>query len=232
MKAINSLLDTSVNVRLLVIDDCSSDSTLEILSSIDDTRVKVFRNNINLGLSESLNILIAKSDAKYIARMDADDVVVNDRFQRQVEFLEENKDIDVCGTWALGKRSDRRLVVLKRPLLHSDLLKDMHIRPPFIHPTVMAKAVFFKNNPYDVRFRRAQDWELFSRRLESVRYANLDFVGLEYVISNGLAFKSLPTRYYAALLASYRAGKLLSGIIIHSFDLFKVTIGIALRRFR
>ena len=232
MKAISSILETRINVRLMVIDDCSTDSTLEVLSLIDDPRVKVFRNLVNLGLSNSLNILIEKSNAKYIARMDADDVVVNNRFERQVEFLEKNKTIDVCGTWALGKHSDGSEVLLKRPLLHKDLMDKMHIRPPFIHPTVMAKSGFFRKNQYDVRFRRAQDWELFSRRPDLYCYANLDFVGLEYMVSSGLSFKSLPIRYLAALLASYRSGKFIYGIVINSYDLLKVSIGIALRRIR
>ena len=232
LNAIRSILNTELNIRLLIVDDCSNDSTFKLISSLNDSRIKCYKNSKNLGLSKSLNMLISKSDAKYIARMDADDVVVNSRFEKQFQFLESNKKVDVCGTFALGYYNSGKKVMLKRPLLHIDLLQKIHIQSPFIHPTVMARAHFFKNNKYNPNFRRAQDWELFSRKINSYKYQNLPFAGIEYAISSGLSYKSIPIRYCAALLASYRSNHFFYGLLINTIDIFKTSIGIFLRNFK
>ena len=232
LATINSILDTELNIRLLIVDDCSKDSTFKLISSLNDSRIKFYQNSKNLGLSKSLNMLISKSDAKYIARMDADDVVVNSRFEKQFQFLERNNEVDVCGTFAVGHDANGKEVILKRPLLHINLLQKMHIQPPFIHPTVMARAHFFKNNKYNPNFRRAQDWELFSRKMNSYKYQNLPFIGIEYTISSGLSYKSIPIRYFAALLASYRSDNFIYGLLINTIDVFKTSIGIFLRNFK
>ena len=86
---------TFKNWELIVINDCSTDSTAEILAdfSLKDERIKVHTNEVNLRLPTSLNKGISLSAGKYIARMDADDICLPDRFEKQYKFMEENSDV-------------------------------------------------------------------------------------------------------------------------------------------
>jgi len=100
-KAIKSILDqTYENFELVVVEDGSTDDTLERLQVIasDHARINLIINDENLGLAASLNKGISASSGKYIARMDADDVAYKERLERQVSFLEKNKDVDILGT--------------------------------------------------------------------------------------------------------------------------------------
>ena len=73
--SIDSILSQSYkNIELLVIDDCSTDKTYEVLKEIKDIRLKIYRNKENHGLTKSLNILIKKSKGQILARQDSDDI--------------------------------------------------------------------------------------------------------------------------------------------------------------
>lgn len=98
-EAIESILkQTYKNFEFLIIDDASTDSSLKIIKSFKDKRIKVFRNKNNLGLTKSLNIGIKLAKYKYIARMDADDISLKDRLKKQVLYLEEHPDCLLVAT--------------------------------------------------------------------------------------------------------------------------------------
>ena len=97
-EAIDSILSqTYQNFEFIVIDDCSSDNTSYILKSYTDARMQIIRNDRNLKLPASLNKGLKIAKGKYIARMDADDIAMPDRFAKQVEYLEEHSDVAVVG---------------------------------------------------------------------------------------------------------------------------------------
>ena len=87
-KSIDSILSQSYkNIELLVIDDGSTDQTYEILNDIKDSRLKIFRNKDNLGLTKCLNILIKKSQGQILARQDSDDISLPTRLEVQYNLL-------------------------------------------------------------------------------------------------------------------------------------------------
>ena len=95
-EAIDSVLKQSFTEwELIVINDCSTDRTAEILSQYEaaDARVKVYTNEVNLRLPSSLNKAISYARGKYIARMDADDICISDRLEKQYAFMEGNPDV-------------------------------------------------------------------------------------------------------------------------------------------
>ena len=95
-EAIESVVNqTFQNWELIIINDCSTDSTAEILADFSsrDERIKVHTNEINLKLPTSLNKAISLSNGKYIARMDADDICLPDRLEKQYKFMEEISDV-------------------------------------------------------------------------------------------------------------------------------------------
>ena len=80
--SIKSIINQSFeDFELLIMNDASDDTTLKELKKFDDKRIKIFNNRSNLGLTKSLNLLLAKSSGKYIARQDADDISLKDRFK-------------------------------------------------------------------------------------------------------------------------------------------------------
>jgi len=97
--ALDSILgQTFRDFELIVIDDASTDRTDEILSGYDDPRIIIISNETNLGQTVSLNKGITIASGKYIARHDADDISHLDRFQSQVDFLNQNPRIGLLGT--------------------------------------------------------------------------------------------------------------------------------------
>lgn len=118
-ESIESILtQTYRNFEFLIIDDGSSDETALIVSEYRDPRIR-FQRQSNRGLTETLNTLLAEANGEYIARMDADDVSLPERFHDQLNHLEANGDVVALGTAAhyvdrAGRclfRRDRKSVV-------------------------------------------------------------------------------------------------------------------------
>jgi glycosyltransferase involved in cell wall biosynthesis len=99
-EAIESILaQTFDDYEFIIVDDCSSDSSLNIIKSYSDQRIKVIENQENLGISGSLNKGLEVASGKYIARFDADDISSTGRLKVQYDFLEQNLDAAIAGTW-------------------------------------------------------------------------------------------------------------------------------------
>ena len=96
------LSQTYKNIELLVVDDCSTDNTYEILNDYKKnySQIKLFKNTENIGLTRSLNFLIDKSKGEFIARQDSDDISNLDRIKKQLKFIHAYK-LDGCTTRAL-----------------------------------------------------------------------------------------------------------------------------------
>jgi hypothetical protein len=115
-------------------------------------------------------------DYKYIARMDADDVVINNRFKKQYAFLENNPEIDILGGWCIEINDNGEEVFKKTlPVKHEDLKKKMIGRSCVIHPTVMLRSSVFRSGiRYNEDLFNMQDYELWSRLFSlNYKFANL-----------------------------------------------------------
>ena len=166
-EAIESVVNqTFQNWELIIINDCSTDSTAEILDDFSkrDGRIKVHTNETNLKLPSSLNKAISLSTGKYIARMDADDICLPDRLEKQYKFMEENSDValSTCrfmtvknGVFASGGAGGRcDFEALKAMLL---------VANPILHPGVIARADVMKKFNYDTNLTCTEDLELWTR---------------------------------------------------------------------
>lgn len=138
-KALQSILNqTFTDYELIVVDDCSTDRSGEIIKNIaeEDNRVVYLRNVSNAGVARTLNNGLKIAHGKYIARMDADDVCEPTRFQKQVDYLSNHPDCIVCGSFAdvfNGKSTFIQGDVKEDPKRH--LVKNN----PFVHSSVMFK---------------------------------------------------------------------------------------------
>lgn len=176
-EAIESILhQTFSDFEFIIINDGSTDSTEAIIKSFSDPRIVYIKNEANLGLSKSFNIGIAAARGEYIARMDADDMSISERFEKQLSYLEVHPDISVLGT-AVILMNERGLSLKKasKYTSHVEIKWQSLFSTPLFHPTVMARAKILKDNRYDESFYNSEDYELWSRLLftTSTRFANL-----------------------------------------------------------
>lgn len=166
-EAIKSVINqTFKNWELVIINDCSTDSTAEILAEFaaNDERIKVYPNEVNLKLPTSLNKAISLCDGKYIARMDADDICLPERFEKQYKFMEENSDVALSscrfmtvknGVYASGGAGGRCDFEALRAMLL--------VVNPILHPGVIARAEVMKKLNYDTTLTCTEDLELWTR---------------------------------------------------------------------
>lgn len=149
---------------------------------------KVFHNKKNVGLAYILNRLIdLLEDEHYIFRMDSDDIAYSNRFSLQISYLEQNKDIDICGTYINEIYLDNDLNIIKKyPLSHSSILKSIHKSSPFAHPSVcFRKSIFSNGIRYSTRYHLNEDIDLwFTLLLSGYHMSNIPYVLLDYSMSS------------------------------------------------
>lgn len=178
--AIESVLNQSFdNFELIIINDGSQDNTIDIISEFDDDRISIVNNCHNF--IGSLNIGLQKASGKYIARMDADDLMLPERLSAQYTFMEEHKDIDVCGTWA--ECFGAYCAVMRTMPNNSDILCGLLWQNALIHPTVMIRnqSLINYNLKYDTEYLYAEDYKLWiDFVMHGAKFANIQCVHLKY----------------------------------------------------
>lgn len=163
------------NFELIIIDDCSEDNSLRLVKRFVDKRIHIYRNKKNLGVAKTLNIGLSKALGKFIARCDADDINLQDRFLRQIQFLKKNKNYVLVGSNAEIFFEDKQYTYLtKMPLSHKQIQRRILIKNPFIHSTVMfRKEAIIKAGSYNALFNGAEDYELWLRMIQIGKVKNL-----------------------------------------------------------
>lgn len=185
VQAIDSILNqTIVNFELIVVNDGSTDKSLDLVYSYNDKRLIVINNEENKGLIYSLNKGIEVAKGKYIARMDADDIALPQRLQKQVDFLEENPSIALVGGYA--EFIDDKGTVFqhcKVPITHEDIVQKIFISNCFIHPCVMFRASVIKElGGYRTEAIHAEDYDLWLRIIQKHNVANIPEILIQYRI--------------------------------------------------
>lgn len=164
------LAQTFEDWRLVVIDDGSTDGSLDVVRRYRDGRIRVLTDGRNKGLSARLNELARLADTEFLARMDADDAMHPERLERQLERLSQG-DLDVLGSAAFVFDTEERVYGV-RGAGPFDASKAA-LGPIFLHPTVTGRTAWFRAHPYDSRFDRAEDYELWVRTANGGRFDRL-----------------------------------------------------------
>ena len=185
-ETIDSLLNqTYKKIEIIVVVNCTNDETIKILESYEDERIKIFETNI-CQLAFNLNYGILQSKGKYIARIDADDIAINTRIEKQLEII-KNNNYDIVGSNIIyidetGKEIDFK----KYNENDSDIRKDVYFKSPIAHPSVMYKKdIILKNNGY-LNGRVSEDYDLWIRlmRNKDIKFYNIQESLLLYRIHN------------------------------------------------
>lgn len=194
--AIDSILNqTFTNFEFIIIEDCSSDTTLKILQKyqIQDSRIKIIQKEKNKGIAgfiENLNIGLHEATGKYIARMDADDISEPSRFEKQVNFLEQNLAIFIVGSSVQCIDENGKNINLMTTVANDkEIQHKMFQRIPLFHPVIM-----FRNNA-EIRYREkmlyCEDYDLYFRLMTGgYKFANLNEPLLKYrILKNSISRK-------------------------------------------
>ena len=166
-QAIDSVVNqTFKDWELIVINDCSTDGTCQILNkyALADSRVKVYTNEVNLRLPSSLNKALELANGKYIGRMDADDICLPERLEKQYDFMEKNPDVDLSSCRFLTLKNGAYSSGGGGGRCDSEALKALLlVTNPILHPGIIAKAQVIKSLGYDKQFTCTEDMELWTR---------------------------------------------------------------------
>lgn len=183
--AIESILGQSYdNFEFIIIEDGSTDKSLEIIKSYKDQRIKLVENGKNMGHTYSLNCGLDLACGEYIARMDSDDISLPKRFAKQVKFMDLHREIAVCGTWVktFGKGVNFTNRYLTDP---EDIKANLLFYTSLAHPTVMIrKSVLNKHNlKYAIerdRDENTEDYGLWLKLAQLEKLTNIPEVLLLY----------------------------------------------------
>jgi glycosyltransferase involved in cell wall biosynthesis len=182
-EAINSILNqTFKDFELLIINDGSKDRSAEIVKNMSDERI-ILISQKNTGMAGALNHGLSIAKGQLIARQDADDISHPDRFQKQVDFLKNNPDCALVGTWARifsDKGSKSRFH--QHPTGNLTLKLLLLFNNPFVHSSLMIKKSALDEVGYFDTFKDQliQDYELWSRIAAKFEIANIPEVLQDY----------------------------------------------------
>jgi glycosyltransferase involved in cell wall biosynthesis len=180
-KSIESILQqTFTYFEFIIINDGSTDKTREIVESYSDPRIILINNESNRFLPTCLNIGIKRAQGDYIIRMDADDIALPSRIEKQVQYMEVNPSIGFSSSWfkIFGNKSGIGKYETRDELIKIKMLHECHM----LHPALIIRmSVIEKYNLYyDESYRKNQDYELFIRAMKFTKFGNLTDVLLEY----------------------------------------------------
>ncbi len=183
---INSCLNqTYSNIEVLVLDNNSSDHSAEVLASFDDNRLKVITEKNNTGIAPARNKLLRSAAGEYIAWLDADDLMMHYRIERQVAFLEQFPSVDILGSWI--NTDDSELPSKQLPLHHHQIACCLWFKNCMIQPSVLSRNFYAKEDIfYDETYTNSlEDYELWYRLKGKKIFANIPEYLSVYHITKG-----------------------------------------------
>lgn len=170
--------------HLLVINDGSTDSTKEVLEQFKDhPKITIQTNPKNLKLIATLNSGISQITSPYIARLDADDIMRPQRLSEQIKFMEENREVVLCGT---GFYSFSEMDGFGKETFYPSSQEEIVFRHlvniSFCHPSVIIRNKAIDGLMFNTSYPHAEDYELFERISSLYPVANLNTIGTSYRI--------------------------------------------------
>jgi glycosyltransferase involved in cell wall biosynthesis len=207
--AINSILQQRWHqLELIIVDDCSTDSTPQILHSFRDPRIRIISNGKNLGLTASLNLALKHAKGEYIFRLDADDLALPKRVHEQLSAL-TTTNADVCFSRGYFTQSDTgSTTVWKERTWSSTLWRSLFENSYGLHSSVAFKRdSVMRLGGYDPYFVRAQDYDLWDRSAQAgLKFAYVKKPLIQYLLHiDGISIRYRVEQETYAREISFRA---------------------------
>lgn len=180
-ESIESILNqTFTNFELIILNDKSTDNSLEVISKYQrsDSRIIIVNKDINVGPANLRNEGLKIAKGEFVALMDADDIALPQRFEKQINVLKQNPEIGLCGTWFTFFGSQKKLIK------HSETPEAIKIS--FLHscaignPTVMLRKQTLGDLQFENEYVPVEDYDLWSRFLLKTTFYNIPESLLDY----------------------------------------------------
>jgi len=179
-ETIKSILNQSYsNFEFVIVVNCSTDDSLNIIKKFDDERIKVFETNI-CQLSFNLNYGLELSKGEYIVRIDADDIAKPDRLKKQLSHIKKGFDVVGSNVDYIDENSNY-FRTIKYPELNKEIRNKIYYKSVIAHPSVMFKKDVVLNNGGYLGGKYAQDYDLWLRLM---RDDNLKFYNIQESLTN------------------------------------------------
>jgi len=204
-EAINSILhQTFSDFELIIVDDGSKNDIENVIKTFSDNRIKFYKNNENSGVARTRNKLMSLAQGEYIAWQDSDDISYPDRLLKQVDFLDNNPDISIVGSY-LECFPNKKIIALPKNPKPLDFIGGCMIS----QPSCMIKINDFKkyNLEYNPNLITSEDYDLFSRAVKFLNCANIETPLVKYRISQN-------SLYHRANQYSYKIDKEIKNSIL------------------
>lgn len=177
-KAILSICNqTYKKLQIIVVDDCSTDKTYEIVEklAINEKRILLLRNNTNSKIVRTLNYGLKYAKGEYIARMDGDDICSQNRIEKQLNYLISNPEFSLVGSHVYTiDESDKKIGKLRLPTNYLKIIKNIEFSSPILHIWLAKAEVYHKLNGYR-EIPGAEDYDFLLRMCtEGFKFTNLD----------------------------------------------------------
>jgi glycosyltransferase involved in cell wall biosynthesis len=231
--ALQSILDqTMKSYELVLVED--GDIGNDLKEVIDRFRSSITIKSVvldqNMGLAKALNVGINHCKSILIARMDADDIMLPTRLEKQIKYLHKNPDVDILGSWAYDINADENQLSLRKvPAAHQDIIKYIWTCP-LIHPSVMLKKQSLLDvGLYNENITRRQDYELWFRCAKAgLKFANIPEPLLLYRFTDAWFDKNNSSVLWQQVKMGWRGCRMLKlgpfAYIGTAFPLFKILL--------
>lgn len=199
--AIRSVLAQAVDgLELILVDDASTDGTGRICEqyAARDARIRLLRQPTNQGRARSRNLAIRSARADLIAILDADDLAMPGRFERQIAYLRNHPEVGMLGSWSMRIDDQNQAIdVLNGPTEDTAIRRRLRqLRMPFLHSSVVFRRnVLLDAGLYDPELLRSQDAHLFRQAIRLTRAACLPEYLVLYRMNANLSAQSARSRY-------------------------------------
>ncbi|MFW6008263.1 MAG: glycosyltransferase family 2 protein [archaeon] len=165
------LNQTYQHFEIIIVDDGSVDKTSKIIKKIKDKRIKYYYKK-NEGLTKSLNYGLKFCKGEFIARLDADNRCVKNRFEKQINYFEKNPEVVLVGGLSKKTISSTKEIISEK-ISKLNITKQLMIGPTIPHSSIMVKGNILRNEKYDETFRTSQDYELYVRLASKYKIVKL-----------------------------------------------------------
>lgn len=178
-EAIESILhQTEGDFELIIINDASTDNSLEVINNVSDSRIRIINNEKNLGLAVSLNKGIRSATGKYIARMDGDDIALPTRFEEQLKTIKTgDKKTVVCSICLLIDENGNKIGKWKDDSKYcspTEIRKQLPNNNCIVHPSIFVRKDLLADFFYDPEQQESEDYDLWLRMAsDEVKFVKL-----------------------------------------------------------
>ena len=177
-EAIESLLkQTITDFELIILNDASTDNSPQIIEKYaeKDKRITLFQAENNLGASGSKNFLLQKISGEYAAWLDADDIAIRNRFERQLQMFRDKKHIDILGSWGYRLESSKRKKMFPKPCGNQNIVFDTLLWCPIIQSSSFFKSHLIStyNLEYDEKIESSVDYDFWVKAAAHAQFENI-----------------------------------------------------------